>query len=65
MQLCQNNNLNALGLVEDVSKINTWNSPLYMTLVDNVAKNWEEDNDYKSTQGKDSVMDDQLVKKEK
>ena len=36
-----------------------------MTLVDNVAENWEEANDYKSNQGKDSAMDDQIVVNEK
>ena len=44
--------------------MNTWNLPIYMTLINNVTNNWEKDTDYKSSQGKDSVMGNQLSVKE-
>ena len=44
--------------------MNTWNLPLYMTLIDKVAMSWEDNNGYDSNQGKDSTMDNQLVVEE-
>jgi hypothetical protein len=47
VQLCQSNNLKAIELLEGASKMNTWTLPPYMTLINNVAENWEEENDNK------------------
>jgi hypothetical protein len=37
VQLIQDNNIKPIKLVEKASKMNTWNLPLYMTLIKNVT----------------------------
>jgi hypothetical protein len=56
--------LEDIELVEDASRMNAWNSPLCMILLDIVATTWDEEHYYDSDQNNNSVMNDQLATKQ-
>jgi hypothetical protein len=61
VKCCRSKNPRAIELVKDANNIDTWYSPLFMTLVDNAAQTWVEYDYTGDSQTKKGALDDQCT----